>query len=47
MGVLKPCPFCGTDLSVFPEVMTVQPVRTEEYLLAKLKKKQIIGSDAG
>ena len=47
MGVLKPCPFCGTDLSVFPEVMTVQPVRTEEYLLAKRKKKQIIGSDAG
>lgn len=44
---LKPCPFCGTDLSEFPQVMTVKPVRTEEYLLAKLEHKKIIGSDAG
>lgn len=44
---MKDCPFCGTDLNEFPEVMTVKPVRTEEYLLAKLEHKQIIGSDAG
>lgn len=44
---LMPCPFCGTNLAEFPQVMTVQPVRSEEYLLAKLKNKQIIGSDAG
>ena len=47
MLTLKPCPFCGTDLSEFPAVMTVQPVRTEEYLLTKLQEKKIIGSDAG
>lgn len=47
MSKLKPCPFCGTDLSKFPEVMIIQPVRTDEYLLEKLKHKQIIGSDAG
>lgn len=41
------CPFCGTELSEFPEVMTVKPVRSEEYLLAKLKGEKIIGSDAG
>lgn len=44
---LKPCPFCGTNLSEFPEVMTIPPVRSEEYLLAKLKHKKIIGSDVG
>lgn len=44
---LKPCPFCGTDLSEYPEVMTVKPVRSDEYLLAKLEHKKIIGSDAG
>lgn len=44
---LKPCPFCGTNLDEFPEVMTVMPVRIEEYLLAKLKHEKIIGSDAG
>lgn len=47
MVELKPCPFCGTNLSVFPQVMTVRPVRSEEYLLAKLEHKLIIGSDAG
>lgn len=47
MTELKPCPFCGTDLSEFPQVMTVKPVRTDEYLLEKLKRNQIIGSDAG
>lgn len=44
---IKPCRFCGTNLEKFPKVMTVQPVRTNEYLLAKLKHKKIIGSDAG
>lgn len=44
---LKPCPFCGTDLNQFPDVMTVKPVHSEEYLLAKLRAKKIIGSDAG
>ena len=44
---LRNCPFCGTDLSKFPQVMTVKPVRSEEYLLEKLKAKKIIGSDAG
>lgn len=47
MEELKPCPFCGCDLSKFPQVMTVKPVRTEEYLIAKLENKKIIGSDAG
>lgn len=46
---LKPCPFCGMDLSTsnFPQVMTVRPVRSEEYLIAKMEHKKIIGSDAG
>lgn len=47
MPELKPCPFCGSALNEFPQFMTVKPVRSEEYLLAKLKAKQIIGSDAG
>lgn len=36
-----------TVLDEFPKVMTVKPVRTDEYLLAKLEHKKIIGSDAG
>lgn len=47
MTELKFCPFCGTELNEFPKVMTVRPVRTDEYLLAKLEHKLIIGSDAG
>lgn len=47
MPELKPCPFCGTDMTEYPEVMSIPPVRTDEYLLAKLEHKQIIGSDAG
>lgn len=47
MPELKPCPFCGEELSEFPVVMTVQPVRTEEYLIAKMEHEKIIGSDAG
>lgn len=44
---LKPCPFCGTALSEFPQVMTVKPVRSEEYLIAKMKANRILGSDVG
>lgn len=44
---LKPCPFCGRDLSKFPEVMTVLPVHSEEYLIAEMQHKKIIGSDKG
>lgn len=44
---LEPCPFCGEDLNQFPTVMTVKPVRTEEYLIAKMQAERIIGSDAG
>ena len=39
---LKPCPFCGTNLSEFPKAMTVKPVRTDEYLLAKLEHKTAV-----
>ena len=44
---LKPCPFCGMDLSSenFPQVMTVRPVHSEEYLIAKLNKGHFLGSD--
>ena len=35
------------NLNDFPQVMTVPPVRTEEYLMAELEHKKIIGSDAG
>lgn len=47
MDELKPCPFCGTDLSskFFPQVMTVRPVHSEEYLIAKLNKGHFLGSD--
>lgn len=44
--IVKPCPFCGTDLSNFPIIMTVQRVHSDEYLIAKLERKHIIGSDA-
>ena len=44
---LKPCPFCGCDMTEFPEFMAIPPVHTEEYLLAKFEHKKIIGSDAG
>lgn len=44
---LKPCPFCGRDLSKFPEVMTVLPVHSEEYLISEMQHEKIIGSDKG
>jgi len=40
-----PCPFCGTELKEYPKVMIVVPVRSEEYLMAKLNKKQFLGTD--
>lgn len=40
-----PCPFCGTELKEFPKVMIVQPVHSEEYLIAKLKKEHFLGTD--
>lgn len=44
---LLPCPFCGLDLSSknIPQVMTVRPVHSEEYLIAKLNKGHFLGSD--
>ena len=44
---LKPCPFCGTELTTqyFPQVMTVRPVHSEEYFIAKLNKGHFLGSD--
>ena len=40
-----PCPFCGTELKEFPKVMIVTPVRSEEYLMAKLNKGRFLGTD--
>ncbi len=40
-----PCPFCGTELKEFPQIMVVVPVHSEEYLLAKLKKGRFLGTD--
>lgn len=40
-----PCPFCGTDLKEYPKVMIVVPVRSEEYLIAKLNKGNFLGTD--
>lgn len=34
-------------MTEFPEIMAIPPVRTDEYLLAKIEHKKIIGSDAG
>ena len=39
-----PCPFCGAELKEFPKVITVKPVHSEEYLLAKLNKGNLIGT---
>lgn len=40
-----PCPFCGTELKEYPKVMVVVPVRSEEYLLAKLEHGCFLGTD--
>ena len=42
-----PCPFCGMVLKDFPKFMIVQPVRSEEYLLEKLRAGRFLGSDNG
>lgn len=42
---IKPCPFCGEELSEFPDVMIVKPVHSEEYLKAKLEHGRFLGSD--
>ena len=47
MKGIQHCPFCGKDLSEFPEVMLVEPYRSEEYLMAKLQKGHFLGTDNG
>lgn len=42
-----PCPFCGAVLKEFPMVMIIRPVRSEEYLRAKLEAGRFLGSDNG
>ncbi len=46
-ATLKPCPFCGTDLSDYPLIMVLKPVYSEEYLIAKLNKGHFLGGDNG
>lgn len=40
-----PCPFCGCELKDYPKVMTVPPVHSEKYLLAKLNNGRFLGTD--
>lgn len=44
---IKPCPFCGMDLSSdnYPQFMIARPVHSEEYLITKLNKGHFLGSD--
>lgn len=44
---LKPCPFCGEDVNDYPLVMTLRPLYSEEYLLAKLNKGHFLGGENG
>lgn len=44
---LLDCPFCGCKLSDFPLFMTVKPVHSEEYLIAKLEHGRFLGNDNG
>lgn len=44
---LSDCPFCGCKLSDFPLFMTVKPVHSEEYLMAKLERGHFLGGDNG
>lgn len=44
---LKPCPFCGENVNSFPLVMTIQPVHSDEYLLAKLNKGHFLSGENG
>lgn len=42
---LKPCPFCGTELEDYPQIMTVHKAHSEEYLKELDENKTIRGSD--
>lgn len=42
---LNLCPFCGTDLNEFPEVMVVKQAVYGEYLQWKKDNKKILGTD--
>lgn len=44
---LKPCPFCGEDMNKFPLFMTVKPLHSDEYLIAKLNKGHFLGGENG
>lgn len=44
---LSECPFCGCDLSLFPECMVIKRVHTYEYIAAERQKGNFIGPDAG
>lgn len=44
---LSDCPFCGCKLSDFPLFMTLKPVHSEEYLIAKLERGHFLGGDNG
>jgi len=42
---LKPCPFCGCELSEFPEVMIVHRDYTDDYIDWKHSKGDFVGSN--
>ena len=44
---LDDCPFCGCKMSDFPLFMTLKPVHSEEYLMAKLEHGRFLGGDNG
>lgn len=44
---LKPCPFCGEDVNNYPLLITIQPLHSDEYLLAKLNKGHFLGHANG
>lgn len=44
---LSDCPFCGCKMSEFPLFMTLKPVHSEEYLMAKLEHGHFLGGDNG
>jgi hypothetical protein len=42
---LKACPFCGKDLSSFPEVMTITPCTSDAYVQWQMEHNKLIGTD--
>ncbi|MCM1315094.1 MAG: Lar family restriction alleviation protein [Prevotella sp.] len=44
---LLDCPFCGCKISDFSLFITLKPVHSEEYLMAKLEHGRFLGSDNG